>query len=130
MRLTRVNLLGSLNIFSDPLVRYRRAESRGRDFVGGRELVGGILVLFHRRFETTDTFSDSFAQLGKLLRSEHEQGNSKDYQQMCGMQESFKHIFPLILKSENIAVCELHTPLSRSEKIASTVRLPNEELSR
>jgi len=93
-------------------------------------LVGGLLVLFHRRFETTDTFSDSLAQLGKLLRSKHEQGNSKDYQQMCGLQESFEHIFPLILKSQNIAVCELHTPLSCSEKVPSTVRLPDEELSR
>jgi len=60
--------------------------------------VRAILVLFHRRPETTDTFSDSFAEFGKFLRSEHEQSNSKDYQQMCRLQESFEHKFPLILK--------------------------------
>ncbi len=66
--------------------------------IGDGGFAGGILGLFHRRFETTDTFSDSFAEFGKLLGSEHEQSNSKDYQQMCGLQESFEHKFPLILK--------------------------------
>ena len=54
--------------------------------IGDGGFVGGILVRFHRRFETPDTFSDSFAQLGKLLGAEHEQSNSKDYQQMCGLE--------------------------------------------
>ena len=48
--------------------------------------VGGIRVLFHRRFETADTFSDSFAQLGKLLGPEYEQSDSKDHQQVRGLQ--------------------------------------------
>lgn len=66
--------------------------------IGDGGFVGGIFVLFHRRFETPDTFSDSFAEFGKFLRSEHEQSNSKDYQQMRGLQESFEHKFLLILK--------------------------------
>jgi hypothetical protein len=53
--------------------------------------VGGIRVLFHCRLETADTFSEAFAQLGKLLRSEHEQSNSKDYQEMRRLQQSFQH---------------------------------------
>jgi len=51
-------------------------------------------VLFHRRPQATDTFSDSFAQFRKLLRSEDEQSNSKDYQQMHGLKNSFKHRKP------------------------------------
>jgi hypothetical protein len=34
--------------------------------IGDDGFVGGVL-LFHRRFETADTFSDSFAELGQLL---------------------------------------------------------------
>jgi hypothetical protein len=45
----------------------------------------GIQVFSHRRLETADTFSDSFAQFGKLLGSEYEQSNSKDHQQMRGL---------------------------------------------
>jgi hypothetical protein len=54
--------------------------------VGDGGFVGGILVLFHRRLETTDTFSDSFAQLGKFLGPEYEQSDSKDHQQVRGLQ--------------------------------------------
>jgi len=60
--------------------------------------VGAIVALFECRLETTDTFSDSFTEFGKFLRSEHEQSNSEDYQQMCGLQESFEHEFLLLLK--------------------------------
>jgi len=59
--------------------------------LGGGGFVGGIHVLLHRRLETADTFPDSFAELGKLLRSKDEQSNSKDCQQTCGLQESFEH---------------------------------------
>jgi len=54
--------------------------------IGDGCFVGGINVLFHRRLETADTFSDSFTQFGKLLGPEYEQSNSKDYQQMRGLQ--------------------------------------------
>jgi len=54
--------------------------------IGGGGFVGGIHALFHRRFETADTFSDSFAQLGKLLGPEYEQSDSKDHQQVRGLQ--------------------------------------------
>jgi len=63
--------------------------------IGDDVFVRGIHVLFHRRLETADTFSDSFAQLGKLLRPEYEQSNSKDYQQMRGLQQSFEHEIPI-----------------------------------
>ena len=69
--------------------------------------VGGIRVLFHRRLETADTFPDSFAELGKLLRSKDEQSNSKDYQQMRGLQQSFEHEIPINqIKVHNIEVRE------------------------
>jgi hypothetical protein len=48
--------------------------------IGDGGFVGGILVHFHCRFETTETFSDSFAEFGKFLGSEHEQSDSKDHQ--------------------------------------------------
>ena len=54
--------------------------------IGDGGFVGVIHVLFHRRFETADTLSDSFAELGQLLRSEHEQRNSEDHQQMRRLQ--------------------------------------------
>jgi hypothetical protein len=72
--------------------------------IGDGGFVGAILALSHRRPEATDTFSDSFAEFRKLLGSEHEQSNSKDYQQMCGLQQSFEHMFPLVLKVTNIAI--------------------------
>ena len=62
--------------------------------IGDGGFAGGILALFDRRLETTDTFSDSLAEFGKFLRAEHKQSNCKDYQQMCGLQESFEHNFP------------------------------------
>jgi hypothetical protein len=54
--------------------------------IGDDGFVGGIEVLFHRRFEAADTLSDSFAELGQLLTSEHEQRNSEDQQQMRRLQ--------------------------------------------
>jgi len=59
--------------------------------IGDGGFVGGILVLSHRRFESTDTFSDPFAEFGKFLRSEYEQSNSKHHQQMRELQESLEH---------------------------------------
>ncbi len=59
--------------------------------IGDCGFAGGIIALFHCRFETTDTFSDPFAEFGKFLRSEHEQSNSKNYQQMRELQESLEH---------------------------------------
>jgi len=58
----------------------------GRIWEGLMTLAGGFVALFHRRLQTTDTFSDSFTQFGQFLRSEHKEGNSKDHQQMCGLQ--------------------------------------------
>jgi len=54
--------------------------------IGDGGFVGGINVFFHRRPETADTFSDSFAQFGKLLGSEYEQSYAKDHQQVRGLQ--------------------------------------------
>jgi hypothetical protein len=45
--------------------------------IGDGCFFGCINVFFRRRLETTDSFSDSFAEFGKFLRSEHEQSNSK-----------------------------------------------------
>jgi hypothetical protein len=50
--------------------------------VGDRDFVRDFLGFFHRRFETADTFCESFAQFGELLGSEYEQSNSKNYQQI------------------------------------------------
>jgi hypothetical protein len=49
------------------------------------------LVLFHRGLEAADAFSDSLAEFGKLLRSEHKQSNSEDNQQVHRLKQSFKH---------------------------------------
>jgi hypothetical protein len=62
--------------------------------IGDSGFVGGIHVLLHCRLETADAFSEPFAQLGKLLRTEHEQSNSKDDQEMRGLQQSFQHESP------------------------------------
>lgn len=40
--------------------------------------VGGLLALFHCRFETSNTFPYSFAKFRRLLGAKHEQSNSKD----------------------------------------------------
>jgi len=54
----------SLKIVSDLVscVTAGRITRRIRDFGGG------LLVLLHRRFQTTDTFSDSFARPSKFLK--------------------------------------------------------------
>jgi len=70
--------------------------------LGDSGFVGSIRVPFNRRLETADTFSESFAQLGKLLRSEHEQSNSKDYQEMRRLQQSFQHESPFTSELQNI----------------------------
>jgi hypothetical protein len=41
-----------------------------------------------------EALSDSFAKLGKLLGSEHEESNSKHHSQMHGPKNSFKHKKP------------------------------------
>ena len=46
----------------------------------------GFLAIFERGPQTTDTFSDSFTQFRQFLRSEPKEDNSKDHQQMCGLQ--------------------------------------------
>jgi len=64
--------------------------------ISDRDVVAGIagIVALHSPLETADALSDSFAQLGELLGSEHKQSNSKDHQQMQGLKESFEHSFP------------------------------------
>jgi hypothetical protein len=34
--------------------------------IGDGGFAGGIITLFHCRFETTDTFSDPFAEFGEV----------------------------------------------------------------
>src|SRR6266568_3445273 len=53
---------------------------------------GRLLFIVNGCFEAADTFSDSFPEFRKLFRSEDQQGNSDDYQQMHGLKQSFKHI--------------------------------------
>jgi len=93
--------------------------------MGDGGFVGGFRRFFHRRFETTDTFPNSFAEFGKFFRSEYKQSNSKDYQQMRGLQESFEHKFPLIVKSQNIAVTEF----AGAASVLGKQRLPSLGLS-
>jgi hypothetical protein len=62
---------------------------------GSREgeltLVGCVRLVFHGGLEAANTVSDSFAEFRQLLRSEDEQSNSENYQQMHGLKQSFKH---------------------------------------
>ena len=64
--------------------------------IGDGGFVATVHVFFRRRPETMDSFSNSFIEFGKLLRSEQEQRNSKDDQQMCGLSQSFEHKFLLL----------------------------------
>lgn len=52
--------------------------------IGDGAFVGGIVALFYRRLETTDSLSNSFAEFGKFLRAEHKQSNSKDHNKCMG----------------------------------------------
>src|SRR5262249_22959126 len=50
-----------------------------------------FFIGLHGRLEAADALADSFAQFRQLLGSEHEQGNSKNNQQMHRLKQSFKH---------------------------------------
>lgn len=46
--------------------------------------VGGLLALFHCRFEASETFPYSFAKLRKLLRAKREQAIPKTNNRCVG----------------------------------------------
>src|SRR5208282_5280741 len=50
-----------------------------------------VVIRVHGGLEAANAFSDSFAELGKLLRSKHEKRNSENHQQMGRLKQSFKH---------------------------------------
>jgi hypothetical protein len=73
------------------------------NFGNGGLCTGWLLfVSFHRCLEAADTLSNSLAKFGKLLGSEHKQGNSENHQQMHGLKQSFKHELSFRL-TENIS---------------------------
>jgi hypothetical protein len=60
-------------------VTIRRRHSQGDVFQQHeeRDVIGGLIALFRRRFEAFDTFAYFSTKFGTLLGSKHEQGNSK-----------------------------------------------------
>src|SRR5277367_4776633 len=65
-----------------------------------RALFRRILGTFDCRLKSPDAVSDSFAKFGKLLRTEHEQSDAENHQQMHGLKESFDHLFSLMNRWE------------------------------
>lgn len=53
--------------------------------------LGRILVLFHGRFEATDTITNSFAQFRKLFGTKNKHGDTKNQREMHGLKKSFDH---------------------------------------
>src|SRR5207253_2983844 len=65
--------------------------NKTRLFVGPRAMRVGLKFCCQLRLEAADAFSESLAEFGKLLRSEHKQSNSEDNQQVHRLKQSFKH---------------------------------------
>jgi hypothetical protein len=61
-----------------------------------------VRLIFHCGFEAANSISDSFAEFRQLLRSEDEQSNSENYQQMRGLKQSFKHKSSFINRHEDV----------------------------
>jgi hypothetical protein len=61
-----------------------RLRGGGRSFFFGR----------HGGFEASDALAQSFAEFGKLLGAEYEQGDSENYQHVHWLKQSFKQFEP------------------------------------
>jgi hypothetical protein len=47
--------------------------------------------ILHALFQSTNTFSNAFAELWKFFRAEHQEGNKEDDQEMHRLKKTFKH---------------------------------------
>jgi hypothetical protein len=56
--------------------------------------IRGLFFRRHRSLETPDALAESFAELGKFLRAEYQQGDSENYKHVHRLKQSFKQVEP------------------------------------